>query len=56
MAASGFSLEASVGKDDNVERLFKKFTFKCMQVIVQSRIENKTRRLNTEPLTADYVS
>ncbi|XP_059140105.1 autophagy-related protein 13-like [Physella acuta] len=54
MAASGFSLEASVGKDENVERLFKKFTFKCMQVIVQSRIENKTKRLNTEPLTADY--
>lgn len=54
MATSGYSLETSGGKDENLERMFKNFTFKCLQVIVQSRIESKIKRTNKETSSADY--
>ncbi|KAH9498791.1 autophagy protein 13 [Bulinus truncatus] len=54
MATSSYNLEASVGKDENFERMFKNFTFKCLQVIVQSRIESKLKRSIKESSSADY--
>ncbi|KAI8761496.1 autophagy protein 13, partial [Biomphalaria glabrata] len=54
MANNSYYLEASVGKDDNFEKMFKNFTFKCLQVIIQSRMEIKNKRLLKEPSSADY--
>ncbi|BFZ24592.1 hypothetical protein BsWGS_27631 [Bradybaena similaris] len=52
------SLEASGGggssRDENIDRLFKNFTFKCLQVIVQSRVENQTVKLTRDSSSADY--
>ncbi|GFO47589.1 autophagy-related protein 13 [Plakobranchus ocellatus] len=48
MAASVSSLEGSLGRDDNLERLFKTFTFKCLQVIIHSRNEANILRSNRE--------
>ncbi|CAG5120561.1 unnamed protein product [Candidula unifasciata] len=52
LEASGSSSGSS--RDENIDRLFKNFTFKCLQVIVQSRIENQTLKLTRESSLADY--
>ncbi|CAG5115885.1 unnamed protein product [Candidula unifasciata] len=58
MATSGlnsvFSFEGSGVKDDNVERLFKNFTYKCLQIVVQSRIDNQSVRSTRDSSTSDY--
>ncbi|RUS74896.1 hypothetical protein EGW08_017342 [Elysia chlorotica] len=45
MAASISTLDDSI---ENIERLFKKFTLKCLQVIVNSRIEANLLRSNKD--------
>ncbi|BFZ15287.1 hypothetical protein BsWGS_18325 [Bradybaena similaris] len=53
---SVFSFEGSGVRDENVERLFKNFTYKCVQIVVQSRIDNKLLRSTRDSSSSDYFS